>query len=500
MNGLPHRIRRQRWLVRASTQAQAFEVRARLRAELEGPVLAAIERAFDEAVPGDQLVHLPRLELTIRAPALEDTAAFAAALEDSVREQLRVQLRRANPPVTLPSGASPDLAMPPSAAAEMPSLPARGSTALDDLRRHYLQTGTLPWVLVGLEQQAVREALALDGHAAIRELEHHRRQSASAPLSLEFRAFLHRVLHCLPLSEWTRLASHGSSGPWEEAVTRAIATLASERGPSLTPHIRLQLASLLLAAREVSPERIPAAQVWSLLLGVMGRSDALSLDLLDEWLPSSVAAVFRHWLQRATDDGAPSPEAAPPPEPAATADRLARPVPAVADELPVLHAGLVILHPYLVRFFESTGVKTPSERRLPESKLPRAAALLHWLATGEDGLAEWQLGFIKPLLGLRLDAPLSVGEGLLAPEDREEAEALLAAVRDHWKALKNTGARGLQTSFLQRRGLLGEREHGLTLRMEPAAWDVLLGALPWGIGTMKLPWMDRPIFTEWPTH
>jgi hypothetical protein len=28
---------------------------------------------------------------------------------------------------------------------------------------------------------------------------------------------------------------------------------------------------------------------------------------------------------------------------------------------------------------------------------------------------------------------------------------------------------------------------------------MLLAQLPWGIGTVKLPWMNKAIFTEWPT-
>jgi hypothetical protein len=37
------------------------------------------------------------------------------------------------------------------------------------------------------------------------------------------------------------------------------------------------------------------------------------------------------------------------------------------------------------------------------------------------------------------------------------------------------------------------------LQVEAESFDMLLGKLPWGISTMKLPWMNKPIFTDWPT-
>ena len=162
--------------------------------------------------------------------------------------------------------------------------------------------------------------------------------------------------------------------------------------------------------------------------------------------------------------------------------------------LSVRHAGLILLHPFLPRFFESTGAL--QEERLQR---PRAAAQLHLLATGEEEVYELELGFIKVLLGMRPGEPLPISEGLLRDSDREEVEALLQAVLGHWNVLKKTSIAGLRQTFLQRSGLLREQDQGFLLQVEPEAFDMLLGQLPWGIGTVKLPWMKKPIFTEWPT-
>lgn len=163
----------------------------------------------------------------------------------------------------------------------------------------------------------------------------------------------------------------------------------------------------------------------------------------------------------------------------------------------VHHAGLVLLHPFLPRFFESTGVKEAGKQALLEGEIPRAAALLHLLATGEGEVFELGIDFIKVLLGVPLGAHLPVAEGLLRDSDPEETEALIGAVIGHWGALKSTSNKGFRGSFLQRRGLLREEEQGFRLQVEPAPFDMLLGHLPWGIATIKLPWMKKVLFTEW---
>jgi hypothetical protein len=178
------------------------------------------------------------------------------------------------------------------------------------------------------------------------------------------------------------------------------------------------------------------------------------------------------------------------------------PIAAAATEafpLAVRCAGLVLLHPFLPRLFESVGLLHAGEPVLPWAELPRAAALLGWLATGRDEVHEFELGLVKVLLGRRPEEPLLVDGGRLAAADREEGEALLQAAVQHWRALKGTTPAGLQASFLQRGGLLREDDAGWRLQVEPAAFDLLLNHLPWGIGVVKLPWMTRPIFTEWPT-
>ena len=160
------------------------------------------------------------------------------------------------------------------------------------------------------------------------------------------------------------------------------------------------------------------------------------------------------------------------------------------------HAGLVLLHPFLPALFEACRLHAPGAGPAGPA-LARAAALLHWLATGREEIHEFELGLVKILLGLAPETVLPVGRGLLQARDREEGAALLRAVLEHWRVLKGTSIEGLRLSFLQRRGALRDTDAGWRLQPESEPFDMLLEHLPWSFVTVKLPWMTRPLFTDW---
>jgi hypothetical protein len=180
---------------------------------------------------------------------------------------------------------------------------------------------------------------------------------------------------------------------------------------------------------------------------------------------------------------------------------LAGEIAATGDEFPlsVNYAGLVLLHPFISPFFEATGVKETNSKVIADSKIARAAALLHFLATGQEELYEYELGLIKILLGLEPETPLLVGKGLLQEGDRPEAERVLQSTINYWSILKSTSINGLRSSFLQRSGLLQRTENGWKLQVEHQSFDMLLEHLPWSISIIKLSWMKQPLYTEWQT-
>ena len=314
------------------------------------------------------------------------------------------------------------------------------------------------------------------------------------------------------LLEWSgRLADSGesaTSGSGSRAQpfdgTESHASRAGENGRSSSPgRAGLAEEARLSAASELT-SRLPEPAAAALLTMLRAPSGPLHADA-----PATPTAAETSATRAGMAHGGPAgPCAEPPPTPG---QRLQfHPEPSLAalrggtSSAPfgqmVHHAGLVLLHPFLPRFFESTSIKDADKSALASGVLPRAAALLHRLAVEAQEAFEFELDFIKVLLGIPLDSPLPVSEGLLLASDCEEVEALLSAVIGHWHVLKSTSVKGLRGSFLQRPGLLHEEEQGFRLQVEPAPFDMLLGQLPWGIGTVKLPWMRKAIFTEWRPH
>lgn len=164
----------------------------------------------------------------------------------------------------------------------------------------------------------------------------------------------------------------------------------------------------------------------------------------------------------------------------------------------IVHAGLVLLGPYLPMLFERAGhrLEPRGEDSVSSGDHASAMALLHFLATGRDDPAEFELVLPKVLCGLSPDAPYE-GPVALDPVVREEAETLLASVIAHWGALKDSSIDALRGGFLARGGKLSLRDGIWRLRVEQKPWDMLLEQLPWSVQYTKLPWMEHALKTEW---
>lgn len=166
-----------------------------------------------------------------------------------------------------------------------------------------------------------------------------------------------------------------------------------------------------------------------------------------------------------------------------------------AEAIYINNAGLVLLHPFLPSLFQH--LKLLDENKwIDEASKNKAALILAFLATRNDEVEEFDLVLNKVLCGIEIKELVVTGE-LLNEEIKNECEALLANVVEHWDALKNTSTDGLREAFIYRRGKLSRVENGWLLQVAQKPVDVLLGRLPWGIGVVKLPWMEAAILTEW---
>ena len=511
----PHRILRQRWLVKASSQEQAFAIRKELRSGLDTGLLPVFERAFDAFAAGDELVRIPRLSLELKLRPGED---FIAALTDALHHELSEVLHEA---VVAHPGQS--------GALRLSLRTSRRQTLLRYLASGHIErhvdTGDADQLLPLLRTEAVafaNEELVLAGIIG---------GSLSQRIAAGFRLLQllpaeprHSVLAKAPLYTVAGLPPELPVGGEATVALLPIVLqrlLASDISGS---YLRLRVQALLLAL-QTEDLRFPLdAHIVSLLQECLKQlaaqaSTAPLCTILRVLIDPAVKTESRRTRQmrsgahgnaardpsdpetgrqaawRASErrsDLAEAGAAIPGLQPAGDA-------PDTGTGYPASDAGLVLLHPFLSRLFIAVGITPAGTAELPEAVLPRAAALLHWLMSGREEVYEFELTTVKVLLGLAPDRMLLVGNGLLSDTDKEEAHALLAAAIAHWGALGKTGVAALRTSFLQRRGLLRDIGSGWQLQVEPESFDMLLGKLPWGISIVRLPWMTRPIFIEWPT-
>jgi hypothetical protein len=166
------------------------------------------------------------------------------------------------------------------------------------------------------------------------------------------------------------------------------------------------------------------------------------------------------------------------------------------DELYVADAGLVILWPFLERFFLRAGVLGDDRRFLDDVAQLQAVALVESLATADPAPLEFHLPLAKLLCGRSVESDF-VLERPLAPEQLAEGDHLLAAVIDRAPAPAELSIPSFRAGFLARPGALGTRDGAWLLQVERRPHDVVLARFPWSWGWIKLPWMPEPLRVEW---
>ena len=165
------------------------------------------------------------------------------------------------------------------------------------------------------------------------------------------------------------------------------------------------------------------------------------------------------------------------------------------DAIYIDNAGLILLHPFLPALFENLKL-TKENQWIDEDSQHKGVLVSAFLTTGIDEFEEFNLMLNKILCGVDVEEVVATD---MLPDDEViyECEMLLNEVIMHWSILRNTSIDGLRETFLQRNGTLSKVDIGWLLQVEQKSVDVLLGHLPWGIGVIKLPWMDEMIYVEW---
>ncbi len=167
-----------------------------------------------------------------------------------------------------------------------------------------------------------------------------------------------------------------------------------------------------------------------------------------------------------------------------------------SEELFIGNAGLILLWPYLSNFFETLGLLKNSNQFITEEAQERAVFLLQYLVGTGGKLQEYEMALPKLMCGM---VPRGTVNPFLIPTPREvyEADKLLQAVIHNWAVFKNISVADFQKMFLQREGMIFNRDGHQVLKIAEKAYDILVDRLPWGIGLVKLPWMAELLMVEW---
>ena len=167
----------------------------------------------------------------------------------------------------------------------------------------------------------------------------------------------------------------------------------------------------------------------------------------------------------------------------------------VQEDFYVTNAGLIILWPFLPKFFRSLELIIDN-RFIDVKAQTKAIHILQYLAAGKQNTFEYVMVLNKILCGYEVHKPIR-SKLKFSKNDMDKADEFLESVIKQWEALKNTSPGGFRNSFLQRSARLKEFPDKWELQVETKAFDMLLDKLPWGISVIRLPWMEKPVYTNW---
>ena len=166
-----------------------------------------------------------------------------------------------------------------------------------------------------------------------------------------------------------------------------------------------------------------------------------------------------------------------------------------SDETYINNAGVVLLHPFLPKLFEIGGLCKENDW-IDQSSQHAGVKVLEYLCTGKNEFEEIHFTLHKILCGLK-PSDFVDEKQFLSEEIIHACDIMLGEVIGYWPQLKNTGIEAFRETFLQRNGKLTVTDNGWLLQVEQKAVDVLLDSLQWGIGIVKMPWMQDIVYTEW---
>lgn len=166
------------------------------------------------------------------------------------------------------------------------------------------------------------------------------------------------------------------------------------------------------------------------------------------------------------------------------------------EKITILNAGLILFHPYLVYVFKELLWINDNNKFINSKVQQKAIMFLQYLLNRKSRQAEHLLVLNKVLCNWPINMPLMV-KCNFSKKEKQVAAELLESLKEHWNSLKNTSTQGLIKSFIDRKGIISKTSNGFLLQVDTVTIDILMENLPFGIQTIKLPWNEYFIYTEW---
>jgi hypothetical protein len=180
--------------------------------------------------------------------------------------------------------------------------------------------------------------------------------------------------------------------------------------------------------------------------------------------------------------------------------KIKKEAPVIPEGLPpesiyIANAGLILLWPFLGRFFRRLNLVGAKEF-IDESSRMRAILLIQYLVTGKKEAPEYELALNKLLCGAEMDLEVDM-EIEITEEEINLSNSLLTGAITNWEKLKGTRIGTFRETFLQRNGSLYYMNNRWELKVEKKAYDLLLETLPWGIQMIQMSWMKERLVVLW---
>jgi hypothetical protein len=166
------------------------------------------------------------------------------------------------------------------------------------------------------------------------------------------------------------------------------------------------------------------------------------------------------------------------------------------EKINIANAGLILVHPYLRYVFRDLEWTNSDHQFVNINAQQKAILWLQYLINGKSRQPEHALVLNKILCGWPVHMPLP-GRCNFSGKEKQAVQDIIDSLREHWRVLKNTSQQGLVVSFIERPGVIEKTNNDYLLRIERNTIDILLESLPFGIQTIKLPWNEYIIHTEW---